>query len=1098
MLAIEKYLAIWQLNDKRQSVPIPHRQVCEELETLSPDVPGQETLNYLRCCNLVEVNSFGEYLLTIKGICLRRNIPDRIAPGKSQNARNGKEWERFRKLLSYYLDCVHLQERTQEYLTASSLNREFFIPVLPRDWLKSPGQDSRVEILISQEQRPAMRKLLTRQDDDEEIYLGYPVSAFSQKSSSGSCYSPIGLIPVDILSSSQTTLEIKLRPDEAEINQQWLEYSFPPQQRNSLINTILRLHAKDEFRGVIDLLQALPFLEKPGDHFDPEKLDLILPLTTKNSRSISCNSAVLFIGKSLRYSKTLARELKYIQDHVSDETLDETALAYIFREPLLKESEPGKKFMPLPFIDSNPEQMAAIDAALNRFSTKITGPPGTGKSQVAVNIIANYIYNGKTALFTSRNHKAVEAIFDRSRQLLSEPGLALVNFCTQEDPNPWYRQDLDLLMAGAGAAEQKYDDESIFQIETAVDHWRHVENTFAPRSGILIRYEKWLKQQESLRSKMACLLGNAEAANLTTREFQSLKSHISHLAEAPEFSLRTLLSWLKWNLYGKKRNARAHAFLETTYPALWKSVVCLAELREKFHRFSDLYNQYTVLLRNGDTLEKEARNQPDIQNGEQQLEHVFQTMMPRLREALIVRRLRKIRELSDNPDLTNRLKSIMTFMKSAGSPAFFQRLGSEEAQAAKTGFEIFSRYYPGWAVSLLSLTKASPCIAHLFDIVIIDEASQCDPASIIPALFRAKSVVFIGDSNQFPPVIDMKPLRNDFLKTRNRMTEIADQRFDFLSTAAFDLSSVFPIMLKEHFRCAEEIADYFNDAFYANQLHIRTDGSKLKMPVHLSNRHAITWVDVPNSLHGEIEAVKQTLAELAKNDYPGTIGIITPFRQYAEELKTALYPVLSHWQKKNSKDDILISTANGFQGGERDLIIFVLGYNDELSRGKLWYAEAAENRYIYNVAVSRARACLILVGDKTRCSNSPVSVLNKLASLPRPVQLHRPEKLFESPWEKKLYDALLATGIKTLPQYPLAGRRLDLALIQGRLKVDIEVDGVHYHTDADGERKMDDIYRDLQIGAMGWKVQRFWVYELRDNMPECVETIRQLISGSQE
>ena len=66
-------------------------------------------------------------------------------------------------------------------------------------------------------------------------------------------------------------------------------------------------------------------------------------------------------------------------------------------------------------------------------------------------------------------------------------------------------------------------------------------------------------------------------------------------------------------------------------------------------------------------------------------------------------------------------------------------------------------------------------------------------------------------------------------------------------------------------------------------------------------------------------------------------------------------------------------------------------------------------------------------------------------------------------------------------------------MIQGELKIDIEVDGVHYHTDSDGERKMDDIYRDLQVGAMGWIVQRFWVYELRDDMPSCVEAIRRLV-----
>lgn len=330
------------------------------------------------------------------------------------------------------------------------------------------------------------------------------------------------------------------------------------------------------------------------------------------------------------------------------------------------------------------------------------------------------------------------------------------------------------------------------------------------------------------------------------------------------------------------------------------------------------------------------------------------------------------------------------------------------------------------------------------------------------------------------------------------MTEILDQRYDFLNSAAFDLSSITPILLKEHFRCAEEISDYFNDAFYANELHIRTDANKLKTPICMGYRHAVEWIDVHNSNIGEIEAVERTLKTLIDNDYPGTIGVITPFKKYAEDLKERLYPLTSRVQKKDDDSKILINTANGFQGGERDVILFVLGYNDELTKGKLWYAESPENRYIYNVAVSRARACLIIIGDKARCAASSVSVLKKLSDLPRHKKTRVPGTLFDSIWEKKLYEALCEAGIETQPQYPVLGRRLDLAVIRGDLKIDIEIDGVHYHTDNDGNRKLDDIYRDLQVAAGGWKVKRFWVYELRDNMNNCVKQIAQIIESNKD
>lgn len=1095
MTEIEKLISIWHLIDKNTSMPLSHEKVCGELAAIYPERPGQASLNILRFSNLVEANCQGEYILTLRGINLRRTIPDQIQEEIKQEKRTGHEWDRFRKVLSYYIDCVHLQERTQNYLAATKINKEFFIPVFGSRWLGDLGNEIKQTLRIADEQRAAMQRLLTRKDDDEEIYIGYPVAAFQGKSKQETYYSPIGLIPVDICDSSRTTLDINIRIDEAEINQSFIEFEFPPEERNAIMNTILRLHAHDEFRGMIDLKQSLPHLEKDGVKFNPENLEFILPEIRSGEKRQLCNAAVLFVGQPLKYSKTLKRELKYIRDHVDDATLDETALAYIFREPVLKNIPPEKAFMPLPFIESNPEQMAAVSAALNQYSSKITGPPGTGKSQVAVNIIANLIFNNKTVLFTSKNHKAVEAIWGRSREVLSKDGLSLVNFCTQQDPNPWYRQDLDILTASAGSTEYEFSEDKIFQVNEAVDSWRHIESTYAPRSQVLTKYECLLREYLDCQSKMKYLLASEEEITISKKEFLQLKKHIKYLAEPPVFKIFQLWTWLKWKFYGKNKDQTARKFLLQNYRDFWDSVICIVELQEKFDKFSEIYTKFNVLKKSIVSCESEAKSTQNIEIGEKLLQKAFQKINAVLKDALTMCRCQKIKELDEDIQLKEHLKSIMTFMSSSTSPAFFQRLESEEAMAAEEGFKLFSKFYPGWAVSLLSLTKASPCIPGLFDTVIIDEASQCDPASVIPALFRAKSIVFVGDSNQFPPVIDMKPLRNDFLKTKNKMTEILDQRYDFLNTAAFDLSSISPILLKEHFRCAEEISDYFNDAFYANELHIRTDANKLKTPACMGYRHAVEWIDIKNSNAKEIDAVEQTLKTLIDNNYPGTIGVITPFKKYADDLKERLYPLTCKVQKKDDDSKILINTANGFQGGERDVILFVLGYNDELTKGKVWYAESPENRYIYNVAVSRARACLIIIGDKSRCANSTVSVLKKLSELPRPKKTRPLNQLFDSIWEKKLYDALIEAGIETQPQYPVMGRRLDLAIIRGDLKIDIEIDGVHYHTDNEGNRKLDDIYRDLQVGAVGWKVKRFWVYELRDNITACVKQIQDMLKS---
>ena len=83
-----------------------------------------------------------------------------------------------------------------------------------------------------------------------------------------------------------------------------------------------------------------------------------------------------------------------------------------------------------------------------------------------------------------------------------------------------------------------------------------------------------------------------------------------------------------------------------------------------------------------------------------------------------------------------------------------------------------------------------------------------------------------------------------------------------------------------------------------------------------------------------------------------------------------------------------------------------------------------------------------------------------------------------------------------MSQYPLVGKRLDLAIPS--LKIDIEVDGEKYHRDASGMRKAEDLWRDMTIKAAGWTPIRFWVYELREAMAECVGKVVCLMTERQK
>jgi very-short-patch-repair endonuclease len=80
-------------------------------------------------------------------------------------------------------------------------------------------------------------------------------------------------------------------------------------------------------------------------------------------------------------------------------------------------------------------------------------------------------------------------------------------------------------------------------------------------------------------------------------------------------------------------------------------------------------------------------------------------------------------------------------------------------------------------------------------------------------------------------------------------------------------------------------------------------------------------------------------------------------------------------------------------------------------------------------------------------------------------------------------------GLNPIPQHPVGVRYLDFALIQEGVKLDIEVDGRRWHLDPDGQRKVSDRLRDGEMKARGWRVLRFWVHELSNDMEGCLDRI---------
>jgi very-short-patch-repair endonuclease len=245
----------------------------------------------------------------------------------------------------------------------------------------------------------------------------------------------------------------------------------------------------------------------------------------------------------------------------------------------------------------------------------------------------------------------------------------------------------------------------------------------------------------------------------------------------------------------------------------------------------------------------------------------------------------------------------------------------------------------------------------------------------------------------------------------------------------------------------------------------------------------------------EAEAVAQWVHRLLLSGMGnGSIGVVTFFACQRTLIQKKLEKKLSQQKPVGDWPNPIVATAHGFQGGERDVICLSLCYRKDEKEGS--HAFLKKNLNLLNVAVSRARALCVVFGNGAAAECSPLKEIRGLWRCSRGwAELgDGKESPFESPWEEKLFHALLRRGVETTPQYATCGRRLDLAYLGNGLQLDIEVDGATYHAVSEGVHCPEDLWRNHILETAGWQVLRFWVSELRRDMDGCVDKVLETIA----
>ncbi|MCI9641298.1 MAG: AAA family ATPase [Eubacterium sp.] len=554
-------------------------------------------------------------------------------------------------------------------------------------------------------------------------------------------------------------------------------------------------------------------------------------------------------------NKILTNQYNSMREFISDSTV---AYNYLLAQATKQLND--NELVIFPF-GSNSSQTTAVRNALTNQVSIIEGPPGTGKTQTILNIIANLIIRGKTVEVVSNNNSATENVYEK--------------LC---------KYGYDFLVAPLGRNENKIKFiENQKELLPDISDWKLDKNKIPEiRDEIKQSSEKlnniFEKQNELAKNKQE------ESAVETEQVYFNEQCKDSNI---PQVSCK---SYIKSNLLLK----------------LW------IRLDFQSNKIKQIINSLLFIFCFG----LKNRNY---------LSQSLDVLISIVKQNYYIVRLRELNDEISRLESELKAIDSKTLLDNyihLSTQYFKNFLYKEYAdKTERTIFEIddlwknpkeFIKEYPVVLSTTYSARSnlGSSNNKYIYDYVIMDEASQVDVATGLVALSVAKNAVIVGDRKQLPNVIT----ETDKLKT-NHIFSLFKIREEYNFTKNSFLSSVFSIipdvpntLLREHYRCHPKIIEFCNQKFYDNQLIVMTKDSNekdtLKVYKTAQGNHARGHFN-----QRQIDVITQEiLPETNIND--ADIGIIAPYRDQVKEITSTI-----------NNNDMLIDTVHKFQGREKDCII---------------------------------------------------------------------------------------------------------------------------------------------------------------------------------
>lgn len=238
----------------------------------------------------------------------------------------------------------------------------------------------------------------------------------------------------------------------------------------------------------------------------------------------------------------------------------------------------------------------------------------------------------------------------------------------------------------------------------------------------------------------------------------------------------------------------------------------------------------------------------------------------------------------------------------------------------------------------------------LFDMVIMDEASQCNTAVSLVPIIRGENLMLVGDPQQLSPVILLDEITNQKLRQKYNVGEEYDYCKNSIYKTFLACDSVSDeVLLRNHYRCNEKIIGFNNKKYY---------NSKLKVCSKSNEKQPLVYVDVKNDFSSERNTAPievEAIVEYALANKDKSIGVITPFVNQKKMIEAEI--------NSQNISNVACGTVHAFQGDEKDVVLFSTVLTKQTQAGT--YNWLKNNKELINVATSRARDKLIVLADSS-------------------------------------------------------------------------------------------------------------------------------------